>query len=136
MVILKLIGFVAALSLVPCLYLAFKKHIALKNAEQCQGRVIDLIPTRGSKGSTNYKMQIEYTDRTGAINHFTTTSASNPPSRDRGEEVLVFKHADGSAPDVLVFQDLYLGYWLWFCVGLCVVGCFAAPLVLRLVYPK
>lgn len=134
--ILKLIGFVVALSLVPCIYLAFKKHLALKNAEQCQGKVISHIPSRSSKGRTNYKLQIEYTDRAGAINHFTTSSASSPPSRDVGDEVVVFKHASGSAPDVLVFEELYLGYWMWFCVALCVVGCFAAPMVLRFVYMK
>ena len=134
--ILKILGFTAVLSLLPCLYLAIRKHTALKSAEQYTGRVISHVTSRGSKGKTLYKLQIEYTDGNGALNHFTTSSASSPASRDVGDEVTVFKHADGSRADVLVFEELYFGYWLWFCIAMCVAGCFAAPAVLRLVYMK
>ena len=134
--ILKVIGYLIAFSLIGCVYLAMRKHASLKGAEQCRGVVIGHVARTGSKGRTVYALEVEYTDRTGATRHFVTDNASSPPERAVGDEVVVFAHPDKSKPDILVFEELFLGYWIWFCVGVLAAGCLAAPTVLRLIYLK
>ena len=134
--ILRLLGYVIALSLIGCVYLALRKHASLRSAEQYQGTVTGHVARRGSKGRRVYALQVEYRNRMGAIRRFESTNASSPAARPIGAEVTVFEHPNGASQDLLLFSELYLGYWIWFCAGLCVAGCLAAPVLLRLIYVK
>ena len=130
--LLKILGYSVVISLIFCVYLIVRKHQALKNSEQFAGTVVGHARS-GSKGST-YALTVEYRDG-NSVNHvFTAPGSSNPPARPIGAKVVVFEHRDGSTPDVLVFESVYLGLWIWLCVGLSVLGCFLAPLVLNFLY--
>lgn len=133
--ILKVLGYLVVASLIPCVYLMVKKHFALREAEQCAGFVTGHEARRGSKGGNVYALKIEYKDAAGVVHKFSTSSASNPPARKIGTEVVVFHHATGR-PDVMVFEHLFLGYWLWLSIGLTVLGCFVLPPILQMIYVK
>lgn len=134
---LFILGLTAAVSIIPCVLLIVRKHAALRAAEQCQGTVIAHVPRMGGgKSGTGmtYALKIEYKDRSGAAHEFTTSGATNPPSRECGEKVTVFHHADGRRPNVLIFGHLYAGYWIWFCFAGCVAGAMLAPYLLPRIY--
>jgi hypothetical protein len=132
--IIPIFGYALALSLVLCVHLVVRKHRALRGAQQCAGSVIAHVRRVGGKGGPTFALKVDYKDKAGVNHDFTTRNASNPPSRTIGEKVTVFHYPDGSAPDVLVFEDLYLWYWMWFCLGVCAAGCIVAPRVLDFVY--
>lgn len=117
MTLLKTLGIVIVLSLPVCIFLIVRKHIALTHAEQYEGRVVGYEVRRGSRGSRTYALKIEYIDADNQTHTFVSKSASYPASRNIGDHVTVFHYLDGSTPDILVFQDLFLIYWLWMCVG-------------------
>jgi hypothetical protein len=133
--ILRILGYAVAVSLVFCIHFIIRKHKALKNSDQFEGTVIGYEPHRGSKGTT-YALRIEYRDQQSRAQVFTASGASSPPARPIGAKVLVFQHRDGGRPDILVFESVYLGLWIWFCFGMCVIGCLMAPYVLDAVYKK
>lgn len=134
--ILKIIGYLISFSLIFCLYFIFKKHEALRNSDQYEGTVVGLEPRTGSKGERTYALRVEYADRNDMTHTFVTSGASSPPARPVGAKVRVFQHRDGSKPDILVFESVYLGFWIWFCVGIAVTGCLVAPFVLKAIYEK
>ena len=133
-----ILGVVGALSIVPCMIMVLRKHSAVRSAHQYEGRVVEheLRESTGKKGRrrTTYTLKISYQDEEGTRHEFSTRTASNPPSREIGDTVTVFHHPDGSDPDILVFTELYLGYWLWFCFGICCAGCVLGPRVIEWVY--
>ncbi len=131
---LKLLGYVIALSLLACVYLVLKKHASLKSSTQHEGKVIDYVRRPGSRGGSVFALKVEYRDGQGVVRHFVAGGASNPPARAINDPVTVFEHPDGSDPDLLVFENLYLLYWIWFCLGVAAAGCLAAPAILRLLY--
>ena len=131
---LLVLGYLVALSTALCVVLVIRKHFALRKAEQFEGSVINHVARRGSKGGTTYALTIAYNDRNGEPHEFTTRSGSNPPSRDIGAKVTVFHHANGAKPDILVFQELYLGYWIWFCFAACIAGCLAGSHLISRLY--
>jgi hypothetical protein len=133
-IIITTFGYALALSLVFCVHLVLRKHRALRGAEQCQGSVIAHVRRTGGRGGPSYALKIGYRDKQSISHDFTTRNASNPPSRAVGAKVTVFHYPDGSAPDVLVFEDLYLWYWIWFCLGAFALGCLVAPRVLNILY--
>jgi hypothetical protein len=133
--ILKLLGYTVSFSLFFCIYFMVRKHSELKNSDQFEGSVIGYEASRGSKGTT-YALKIQYKDQNSNTQEFTASGGSSPPSRPIGATVRVFQHRDGSKPDILVFESVYLGLWIWFCVGLCVSGCLIAPYFLSTVYTK
>jgi len=135
-IILPTLGYVAALSLVFCIFLVIRKHEALLRAQQCEGSVIGYAARRGTKGGTTYALKINYHDDQGRAHDFTTKTSSKPPARTIGEKVIVFHYPDGSPPSVLLFGELYLGYWIWFCVGICAAGCLVAPRILNFLYVR
>jgi len=133
---LLIFGITAAVSIIPCVLLIVRKHAALLVAEQYEGTVVGHASRRsgGKQATMTYALKIEYKDRSGAAHEFTTRVGSNPPSHPRGARLTVFHHADGRRPDVLHFGYLYFGYWLWFCVAFCAIGCLVAPHLLKRIY--
>lgn len=134
--IIKLLGLLFALSIVPCVYYVLKKHTDLKSAEQLEGTVIGHEERKGSKGSLTYALMIEYQDNLAHNHQFTTGASTNPPARKIGEKVTVFHHGEHAKPDIMVFEYLFFGYWIWFCAALAILGCFILPTFLRVVYLK
>lgn len=128
---LLLLGVAAALSLLPCLALIIRKHVALRRADQYQGTVVSHVE-RG-KNDSSYALKIAYEDRDGIAHEYTTLSSSSPPARNIGAPVTVFHHRDGSR-DVLVFQHLYFGYWLWLCLATFITGCVFGSSILSRIY--
>jgi hypothetical protein len=88
--VLRLLGYTIACSLVFCVYFIIQKHLALKNSDQFEGSVIGCESRRGRKGKRTYALKIQYTDRESQVKVFTASGASSPPARSIGAKVLVF----------------------------------------------
>lgn len=131
--LLKAIGLLLAASLAPCLYLVFRQHFHLAGAQRCQGVVVAHVPHQDSDG-TSYGLQITYQDDRSQTRSFETKSQCNPPARAIGDRVTVFRYANASEPDVMVFEHLFFAYWLWFCIGLFALGWLLAPTLLENLY--
>lgn len=116
------------------MYLTWRKHALLRSAQKYNGVVTDYVIGRGTKGRTNYALQITYTNNKGIEKRFVTSATSSSPECAIGESVAVFEKIDGTEPDVLIFAYLYLHYWIWFCAGITVLGCLLAPGLLRNLY--
>jgi len=56
-------------------------------SKTAEGVVVDLVESRGDKGSTLYKPVVEWADPAGRKRRFTGSVASSPPSYSRGEKV-------------------------------------------------
>lgn len=111
------------------LYLTWRKHHMLLTGHLASGEVTELIPHRGSKGGTNYSLRVAYTQADGEKNEFTTSFSSNPPMHQLNEKIRVIYYDNGTSPDILAFQDLYLFPWV-----LCCAGVFILMLCLGLAY--
>ena len=70
-------------------YFASREHSWLRSAEFAEGKVVELIPTRGAKGKTTYKPRVEFTGRDGVVHSFTRGFSSSPPDFTVGEKVTV-----------------------------------------------
>jgi len=133
MTLLKTLGIIIMLSLPVCIFLIVRKHIALTRAVQYEGRV---VAYEHGSGSGTYALKIRYIDGDNQTHKFVSRSASYPPSRNIGDRVTVFHHLDGSTPDILVFEDLFLVYWIWILVGIAATGCMLIPYLLEAVYRR
>lgn len=133
---LKVLYYLAALSLIACVALVLRKHAYLRSADRFPGSVANLVPRRGSKGGTVYALEVVYHDRGGAEQRFVTSMASRPAARQVGDKVVVLAHRDGSKPDLAIFQLLYLGYWIWFCAGIGAIGCLLGPGIVEALYAQ
>lgn len=133
--LIKILGYLVAFSIVPCAFLFVRKHVALKRAELCKGVVLAHEPRSESDGTT-YALRVEYRHPHSGAHSFVTGSSSNPPACAIGEKVTVFHHSAGRQPDILVFSHLFLGYWIWFCISVCVIGCLCASSVIESFYVK
>ena len=116
--------------------LALRKHISLTRARQYDGTVTGYITSRGKKGRTDYALQFTYRDGKGEERQFVTSATSSFPECAVGEKIVVFEHAAGGEPEILLFAYLYFYYWLWFCAGIAALGCLVAPSLLREIYRK
>jgi hypothetical protein len=132
---LKVFAGLAACSLVLCIYLVLRKHLSLRDADRFPGTVSKLVPRTGRKGTT-YALEVSYRDGGGNEKLFVTGMASRPALRQVGDRVTVLAHRDGSKPDLLIFQLLYLGYWLWFCAGICAIGFLLGPPLVEALYAQ
>ncbi|NJN74873.1 MAG: hypothetical protein HC799_19875 [Limnothrix sp. RL_2_0] len=133
--IVKGLGLILAASILFCVPLIVKKHLALTTAAQYDGVVIGHKPYSANDGLT-YALEIEYQGADFRTHTFENRPASNPPARKIGDRVRVFDLGDEKPPQVLAFQTMYCGYWIWFCFSFCALGCFVAPTLMRLIYIK
>ncbi|MGB2926659.1 MAG: hypothetical protein WBB82_15270 [Limnothrix sp.] len=133
--IVKVLGLMLAASMLLCLPLVAKKHNALKTATQYDGIVIGHKAHSDNDG-TAYSLEVEYQGADFRKHIFVNSASSNPPARAIGDPVRVFDHGDNKTPEVLAFQTIYVGYWIWFCCSLAVLGCFVAPTFMRMIYLK
>ncbi len=68
-------------------WLLLRAHRKVDGRPVINGQVTELIPVRGSKGGTSYKLRVAYTDPVGNPGTLTTSWAQNPPAARQGETV-------------------------------------------------
>ncbi len=118
-------------------WLALREHVWLKAARVVPGTVAELIPVRGSKGSTSYKPRVRYTTPDGAIHDFVRGYASKPAGLAVGEP-LAIAYRDDAPQDVriLTFGQRF-GFAAFVAVGgICLVLLGATFLVGRQFVPR
>lgn len=99
-------------------FLLLRAHRRVEGRPVIQGQVTELIPVRGSKGGTNYRLRVSYADPAGRAGLLTTRWAQNPPAAQVGESVKLAWIGPGEDPVLLLFSSLFgLGF------ALLVVGC-------------
>ena len=128
-------GGIAVLFLFVSLYFAIRKHIAISQADQFPGKVIG-HESRSSSRSTSYALKIKYKNLDGIQKEFITKQATGPAAKNIGETVIVLAPKDGGTPDVLVFELLYLKYFIGITIGFFSLICFLSPTLLKVVYQK
>lgn len=90
-------------------YLYVNKQAFLEKAETTQGTVIEMIPKR-SKDSTTYSPVVSFTTKAGQEITYTSSTSSNPPSYDVGENVEIFYDpANPNDAEINGFFSLWLG---------------------------
>jgi hypothetical protein len=97
-------------------WLAMRAHRRILASRLVDGRVAELIPVRGSKGGTNYKLRIAFKDPGGMESSFVTAFSSKPPMHDLGEAVKVGL-APGEAPLLVSFPARFAFPWILFLIG-------------------
>lgn len=88
-------------------WLILRAHRRVEGKPVISGQVMELIPVRGSKGGTNYKLRVAYTDPGGNPGELTTRWAQNPPAARAGETVKLAWIAPGETPVLLLFGSLF-----------------------------
>ena len=134
-VVLASLGYLAILGLLLGTYFAWRKHVQLRNSDQFDGRVIGHVP-KHIGGRQYYALKVEYLDFKGQRQEFVTTQTGKPASRNIREPVRVFVPKNGANPDVLVFELVYLKYFIGITLGTFALVCFLSPYILRAIYIK
>lgn len=88
-------------------FLGIREHLWLKQANTADGKVVELIRSRGSKGKTNYKPRVTYRTPDGQEHTFTRGYASSPPGFKVGEKVLVAYHPSTNEGRILSFGQRF-----------------------------
>jgi hypothetical protein len=70
-------------------FLATREHLWLKSASVTDGKVVELIRTRGSKGRSSYRPRVSFVAQNGTTHDFVRGYSSNPPGCRVGDPVLV-----------------------------------------------
>jgi len=110
-------------------FLLLRAHRRVEGRQVIQGRVTELIPVRGSKGGTSYRLCVAYADPGGQSGLLTTRWAQNPPAAQVGETVKLAWIGPGEDPVLLLFGSLFgVGF------ALLVVGCALLALGGRFAY--
>ena len=100
---------IGACLLAGAIYLYIDKQAFLEKAETAQGTVIEMIPKR-SKDSTTYSPVVSFTTKSGQQINYTSSTSSNPPSYDVGENVQIFYDpANPNDAEINGFFSLWLG---------------------------
>lgn len=88
-------------------FLLMRAHGRVKGKPVIDGEVLDLIPVRGSKGGTSYKLHVGYQDPAGNPGELTTGWAQNPPAAQAGDRVKLAWMGPGERPVLLLFGSLF-----------------------------
>lgn len=119
-------------------WLLLRAHRKVEGRPVINGQVTELIPVRGSKGGTSYKLRVAYTDPGGSPGTLTTSWAQNPPAALQGETVKLAWIAPGEEPVLLLFSSLFGVGFAMTVIGLALLlmcGGFAyGPEVIRRLY--
>ena len=70
-------------------WIAMREHQWLCSAQVTEGKVIESIPSRGSKGKMTYKPRVEFTARDGLKHSFVRSYSSRPADFSVGDKVAV-----------------------------------------------
>lgn len=99
-------------------FLLFRAHHKVQGRPVIQGEVTELIPVRGSKGGTSYKLRVAYQDPAGNPGMLTTRWAQNPPAAKQGERVKLAWTGPEAEPVLLLFSSLFGVGWVLTVAGL------------------
>lgn len=123
-IMLQIISWLLLLSLVPCIYLMFRMHLFITAAQQMPGKVVSYRESSVDEGTIMYDLNVEYWDQYGGKHTLTSRSSSNPPAKNIGDPVIVLKSWDGAEAKLFIFEDTYMPYVIWLCIGIAVSGFF------------
>ena len=98
--------------------LLFRAHHRVEGRPIIQGEVTELIPVRGSKGGTSYKLRVAYQDPAGNPGMLVTGWAQNPPAAKQGERVKLAWIGPEAKPVLLLFSNLFGLGWVLAVMGL------------------
>jgi hypothetical protein len=134
----KIIFWLIALSFIPCIYLTYQKHLSILAAQKLHGIVVgyDTRISHDSKKNTDkklYALRVEYIDR-GVKYQMTSSTASDQPSKDIGDPVVVLHYSDGSGGSLFLFGDIFTPYWIWLCIAMSVGGVQVGTAVMNWLY--
>ena len=99
-------------------FLLFRAHHRVQGRPVIQGEVTELVPVRGSKGGTSYKLRVAYQDPAGNPGTLTTGWAQNPPAAKQGERVNLAWTGPEEKPVLLLFTSLFGVGWVLTVMGL------------------
>lgn len=99
-------------------FLLFRAHRRVEGRPVINGEVTELIPVRGSKGGTSYKLRVAYQDPGGNLGSFTTRWAQNPPAAQNGERVKLAWIGPAETPVLLLFSSLFGVGWVFTVLGI------------------
>lgn len=103
-------------------FLLLRAHGKVNGRPVISGEVVDLIPVRGSKGGTSYKLRVAFQDPGGNPGAMTTRWAQNPPAAKQGERVKLAWIAPGEDPVLLLFSSLFGVGWVLAVLGLALLA--------------
>jgi hypothetical protein len=86
---------------------AICEHSWIKRGNIAEGIVVELIPSRGSKGGTVYKPRVQYKTVDGRELTFTRSYSSSPPGFRVGERVAVAYHPGNEKARILTFGQRF-----------------------------
>ncbi|MES2986218.1 MAG: DUF3592 domain-containing protein [Patescibacteria group bacterium] len=80
----------------------------IKNSTQSSGKVVSLSESKNSDNRIMYSPVVEYTNRDGEIQTFTSALSSNPPGYEIGDPIEILIPNDNSIPQVNSFMSLWM----------------------------
>jgi hypothetical protein len=116
--------------------LAVREHLWLRQAGIGQGVVIELIPSRSSKGSTTYAPKVRFQTAHGLSQEFTRGYFSSPPEFKVGETVQVAYDPQSYEGRILTFGQRFGIAVIVGTVGLAIVCLASTFLIGRSLMPK
>ena len=126
---------IGAVLLVIAGLLASREHRWLRAAQFTEGKVVESIATRGSKGKRTYKPRVEFTGRDGVVHSFVRSYSSSPADFSVGEKVTVAYDAKYEGRIVTFGQRF--GFVVMFgALGLALLAASAACIVGRQWVPR
>ena len=119
-------------------FLLLRAHGKVNGRPVIGGEVTELIPVRGSKGGTSYKLRVAYQDPGGNPGTLITGWAQNPPAAKQGERVKLAWTGPGEPPVLLLFSSLFGVGWVLVMAGFAMMAIGAGfaygPEVIRRLY--
>jgi hypothetical protein len=131
----SLTAFLGFALMVGGVYLAYREHAWLQSAQIAEGTVIELVPTRGSKG-VSCAPKVEFTAQDGTKHQFKRGYNSNPPGFQVGEPVTVAYEDETYNARILTFGQRYGLAVILISIGLAVVIMAEAFLIGRNYVPR
>ena len=87
--------------------LALREHQWIKRAQTAPGTVIEMIPSRGSKGGTNYAPRVQLITRDGSTHEFIRNYSSSPADFAVGDHVAVAYSIEMNDYRILTFGQRF-----------------------------
>jgi hypothetical protein len=119
MLILKMIGLALGITGVILMWFQFR---TIASEEITTGKVIELIPVRGNKGRTAYRVKVEFFDAAKARHECISGWSANPAPYDLDEPVRVtYDRGNPEANRLFTFGTRFGTGWIFLGIGLLIL---------------
>ncbi len=115
----KVIAWLLVMSLIPCFYLMFQKHLSVKTAQKLCGTVVGYKEETDSNGGRMYNLIVEYSDHVWMKPKIISKISSSACMRKIGDQVIVLSYPDSTEKEL--FEERYIGYYVWICIGIAAI---------------